>query len=136
MRKAFDKALRVLRTGVLCLLACCTPYNSANACQGARLNGIIFDHVPDDIDAPEIIEATIYDKSFVNDAGVIMWIMNARVDRVIKGSIDTKSLTILVYPTSCSTIGIGHGIVLGTLRDVPQRGLMLEAVEGGFRMLR
>ncbi|MCC8977605.1 hypothetical protein [Bradyrhizobium acaciae] len=132
MKNAFEKTVSVLRAGTLCLVACCISYSSAEACMGPHYPGIIFDHVPPDIDAPVIIEATIYDKSFVIDAGVVMWIMNARVDKVIKGSIDTKSLKIFMYPTSCSHVATGHGIVLGTLRDVPRRGLMLEAIERDF----
>jgi len=56
--------------------------------------------------------------------------MNARVDRVIKGSIDAKTLKIFVGIGGCTRVGIGQGIVLGELRDDPQRGLMLEAIEG------
>ena len=50
---------------------------------------ILFEHIPTDIDAPVIIEATIYDITQVGDArGNQMKLMNARVDRVIKGSRD------------------------------------------------
>jgi hypothetical protein len=56
--------------------------------------------------------------------------MNARVDRVIKGPIDTKTLKIFVYIGGCTRAGIGQGIVLGKFRDDPLRGVMLEAVEG------
>jgi hypothetical protein len=55
--------------------------------------------------------------------------MEARVDRVIKGSIDTKYLKIFVYMDSCARVGVGRGIVLGSLRDDPQRGLMVEAIQ-------
>jgi len=91
---------------------------------------ILFEHIPTDIDAPVIIEATIYDITQVGDArGNQMKLMNARVDRVIKGSIDTKTLRIFVYVGGCTRVGIGQGIVLGELRDDPQRGVMLEAIE-------
>jgi hypothetical protein len=56
-------------------------------------------------------------------------LMKARVDRVIKGSIDTKYLNIFVFMDSCSHVGVGRGIVLGKLRDDPQRGVMLEAIQ-------
>jgi hypothetical protein len=59
-----------------------------------------------------------------------MLVMNARVDRVIKGSIDAKTLKIFVYIGGCTRAGIGQGIVLGELRDDPQRGVMLKAIEG------
>ncbi|WP_342723933.1 hypothetical protein AAFG07_33310 [Bradyrhizobium sp. B097] len=132
MKNTFDEAMRFLRAGILCLFACCMPYSSADACQGPHSKGIIFDHVPPDIDAPVIIEATINDKAFVREG--FMWVMNARVDRVIKGSVDTTSLKIFMHPTSCSYVATGHGIVLGTLRDIPHHGLMLQAIEDGFRM--
>jgi hypothetical protein len=104
---------------------------SAVACIPATERGIFFEHVPTDIDAPVIIEATIHDSSQVGDAaGNQMVVMNARVDRVIKGSIDAKTLKIFVYVGGCTRVGIGQGIVLGELRDDPQRGLMLEAIEG------
>jgi hypothetical protein len=54
--------------------------------------------------------------------------MKARVDRVIKGSIDTKYLNIFVS-MGCAHVGVGRGIVLGTLRDDPQRGIMLQAIQ-------
>jgi len=93
--------------------------------------GIFFEQVPTDIDAPVVIEATVYDETQVGDAhGDQMILMNARVDRVIRGSIDAKYLRIFVYLGGCTRVGIGRGIVLGTLRDDPQRGIMLEAIEG------
>jgi hypothetical protein len=57
-----------------------------------------------------------------------MMVMNARVDRVIKGSIDAETLKLFVYIGSCTHAGIGQGIVLGKLRDDPQRGVMLEPI--------
>jgi hypothetical protein len=91
--------------------------------------GIIFEHVPADIDAPVIIEATIYDSSQVSDAaGLMMVAMNARVDRVIK--VDARTLKIVTSISDCTRVGIGQGIVLGALRDDPQRGLVLEAIQG------
>jgi hypothetical protein len=125
-------ATSTLRTWGLCLAICCTACTSAVACSPATERGILFEHVPTDLDAPVIIEATIYDDgSQVGDAaGNQMVIMSARVDRVIKGSIDTKTLKIFVYLGGCTRVGIGQGIVLGELRDDPQHGLMLKAIEG------
>jgi hypothetical protein len=96
--------------------------------------GILFEHVPTDTDAPVVIEATIYDAtdnvSLARD-GIFpsVTLMNARVERVIKGSVDAKYLKIFAYEGSCFHVGIGRGIVLGTLRDDPQRGMMLEAFQ-------
>ena len=120
-----------MRTWALCLAVYCVACTSAVACMPATERGILFEHVLADIDAPVVIEATIYDKTQVGDAaGNQMVLMNARVDRVIKGSIDAKTMKIFVYIGGCTRAGIGQGIVVGKLRDDPQRGVMLEAIEG------
>jgi hypothetical protein len=120
-----------VRTWALCLAVYCVACTSAVACIPATERNILFEHVPTDIDAPVVIEATIYDETQVGDAaGNQMLLMNARVDRVIKGPIDTKTLKIFVYIGGCTRAGIGQGIVLGKFRDDPLRGVMLEAVEG------
>jgi hypothetical protein len=80
-----------------------------------------------------VIEATIYDAtdvSYAHDSTFsTITLTKARVDRVIKGSIDAKYLKMFVYINSCAHVGIGRGIVVGTLRDDPQRGIMLEAIQ-------
>jgi hypothetical protein len=121
-----------IRTWAVCLAAYCIPCTSAVGCLGpSDERGIIFEHVPTDIDAPVVIEATIYDETQVGDAvGNQTKLMTARVDRVIKGSIDAKTLKIFVYIGGCTRAGIGQGIVLGKLRDDPRRGIMLEAIQG------
>jgi hypothetical protein len=119
------------RTWVLCLAVYCVACTSAIACIPATERSILFEHAPTDIDAPVVIEATIYHQTQVGDAaGRQMLLMNAQVDRVIKGSIDAKTLKIFVYIGGCTRAGIGQGIVLGKLRDDPERGLMLEAIQG------
>ena len=131
MRGAFAGATSTLSIWALCLAICCVACTPAVACRPSTERGIIFEHVPADIDAPVIIEATLYDRSEVSDAaGQMMVVMNARVDRVIKGSIDVKTLKIFVHDRGCTRAGIGQGIVLGMLRDDPQRGLGLEAIDG------
>jgi hypothetical protein len=126
-----NKSLADVRTWAVCLAAYSMACSSAVACVPSSERSIIFEHVPTDIDAPVVIEASIYDKTQVGDtAGDQMVLMNARVDRVIKGSIDAKTLKIFVYIGGCTRAGIGQGIVLGKLRDDPQRGVMLEAIEG------
>lgn len=125
------KSLADMRTWAVCLAAYSVACTSAVACMPATERGILFEHAPANIDAPVVIEATIYDETQVGDAvGNQMMLMNARVDRVIKGSIDAKTLKIFVYIGGCTRAGIGQGIVLGKLRDDPQRGIMLEAIEG------
>ena len=130
-RAMINDWLADMRTWALCLAVYCVACTSAVACMPATERGILFEHVPADIDAPVVIEATIYDKTQVGDAaGNQMVLMNARVDRVIKGSIDAKTMKIFVYIGGCTRAGIGQGIVVGKLRDDPQRGVMLEAIEG------
>jgi hypothetical protein len=120
-----------MRTWAVCLAAYCIACTSAVACTPSSERGIIFEHVPTNIDAPIIIEATISDRKEVGDAaGHQIVLMNARVDRVIKGSIDAKTLRIVAYPSDCTRAGIGQGIVLGEFVDVPQHGLMLRAIDG------
>ena len=115
-----------MRTWATCLAAYCIACTTAVACVPSSERGIIFEHVPTDIDAPLVIEATIYDETQVGDAvGNQMMVMNARVDRVIKGSLDAKTLKIFVYIGGCIRGGIGQGIVLGELRDDPRHGVML-----------
>ncbi|MBR0691700.1 hypothetical protein [Bradyrhizobium lablabi] len=131
-----------MRTWAVCLIAYCAACTSAVACvlpgTPASSKGILFEHVPTDIDAPVIVEATIYNAtdnvSFAYDRTFVpVTLMKARVDRVIKGSIDTKYLMIFVSMDSCAHVGVGRGIVLGTLRDDPQRGIMLEAIQKADR---
>ena len=133
-----NKWLAYTRSWAVCTIACCAACTSAVACAlpgtPASLRGILFEHVPTDIYAPVVIEATIDDAtdnvSFAYGGTFVpATLMKARVDRVIKGSIDTKYLKIFVYMDSCAHVGVGRGIVLGTLRDDPQRGIMLEAIQ-------
>ena len=108
LRRTSVTATSTLLAGGLCFAICCMAGTSAVACMPATERGILFEHVPTDIDAPVIIEATIYDSSQVGDgAGHQMVVMNAGVDRVYLGG--------------CTRVGIGQGIVLGELRDDPQR---------------
>ena len=95
----------------------------------SSLRDIVFEDVPTDIDAPVIIRATIYARSVVGDAvGRQIILMNARVEQVIKGSIEAKELKIFVFYGSCIVAGVGQGIILGTLQDDPRHGLMLLAL--------
>jgi hypothetical protein len=128
--------LAFMRTLAVCLIAYCAACTSTVAClfRDTPEQGILFEHVPTDIDAPVAIEATIYDAtenvSLARDGTFpSVTLMKAQVDRVIKGPIDAKYLKIFAYPTSCGYVGVGRGIIVGTLRDDPQRGIMLEAVQ-------
>nr|WP_157872621.1 hypothetical protein [Bradyrhizobium sp. ORS 278] len=70
-------------------------------------------------------EADIIDSS----SGGQMAVMSARVDRVIKGSIGGDVLKIVTYLTDCSRVGVGFGIVAGSLRLDPHRGVELVAIQ-------
>jgi hypothetical protein len=119
-----------MRTWATCLAAYCIACTTAVACMPSRERGIIFEHVPTDMDAPIVIEATVSDMKQVGDAaGYQIFVMNARVDRVIKGALDAKTLRIVVFPSACTSFVIGQGIVLGELVDVPPHGLMLRAID-------
>lgn len=127
MKTAIDTATSLVRIGLICLSICFVTCTSASACFNQSLS-ILFENVPSDIDAPVIVEATIYEyKTNVSDAMGRPWvIMKARIDRVIKGSIDVGPLTIVFIPTACTHAGVGRGIVLGTLRDDPRHGFVLD----------
>jgi len=126
-----NNSLADMRTWAVCLAAYCIACTTAVACVPSSERCIIFEHVPTDIDAPSVIEATVSDMKQVGDAaGHQIWVMNARVDRVIKGALDAKTLRIVAFPSDCTSFVIGQGIVLGELVDVPPHGLMLRAIEG------
>jgi hypothetical protein len=128
MKTAIDTATSLVRIWLICLSICLVTCTCASACFNQSLS-ILFENVPPDIDAPVIVEVTIDDyKKNVSDAmGRLRVIMKARIDRVIKGPIDVGPLTIIFIPTACTHAGVGRGIVLGTVRDDPQHGLVLDA---------
>jgi hypothetical protein len=131
--RTFVAAWSAVRAAAVCLILCiaCT---SADACMPSSERGILFEHLPTDMDAPVIIKATIYAaRSVVGDAdGRQIILMNARVEQVIKGPIEAKELKVFVYLGDCTRAGVGHGIILGTLQDDPRHGLMLQAL-GDFK---
>jgi hypothetical protein len=128
MKTAIDTATSMFRIWIICLTTCFVTCTGASACFNQQLS-ILFENVPPGIDAPVIVEATIYDyKRNVSDAMGLPWvIMKARIDRVIKGPIDVGPLTIIFNPSACTHDGVGRGIVLGTLREDPQHGHVLDA---------
>ena len=87
-----NNSLADMRTLAVCLAAYCIACTTAVACVPSSERGIIFEHVPTDIDAPIVIEAAVSDMKQVGDAaGHQILVMNARVDRVIKGALDAKT---------------------------------------------
>jgi hypothetical protein len=115
-----------VRTWSLSLAIICMVCTGASACAILVGRSIMFEQVPIDIDAPEIVETTIYDRAQTSDArGQQGQLLTARVDRVIKGSIKTDTVKIFLYQGGCPRAGGGHGIILGDLRADPLLGLVL-----------
>jgi hypothetical protein len=117
-----------MRTWSISLAIYCIACTSAVACtiHGAGPS-IVFEQVPTDIRfySSEIIEASIHNGTQVSDAaGRPVWLLDARVDRVIKGSINTNTVKIFFYQF-CGAYSGGHGIILGELEDDPLHGPVL-----------
>jgi len=128
-----NTSLPDLRTWAVCWIVCCAACTGAVAatapCVPEAFRAITFEHVPTDIDAPVIVEATIQDTAVLRDNGVRrLVVMNARIDRVIKGDVDVRTLKIVVEAERCTRADVGQGIVLGKLQDDPLHGAVLEAV--------
>jgi hypothetical protein len=123
----------------LCLVVGRLVSSQVKACFGSAAKfGIMFDHVPTDIDAPVIVEVTIVGREANRDdpsnGGAVM---KARVHRVIKGTFDRDILTIIVTSLlSCGGLGMGHGFVAGTLIDDGRHGLELVTIQRPLEQLR
>lgn len=103
----------------------CMTCIGATACVAVVARSIMFEQVPANIDAPEIIEANIYDRAQVSDAqGLQGLLFIAHVDHVIKGSIKTDTVKILLYE-GCPRAAGGRGIILGYLQSDPLLGSVL-----------
>jgi hypothetical protein len=131
----------MLRAFAFGLIFVCISCTEALACLVPSLEQtIIFDDPPTSLDAPVIAEVTITDMSEAIDPsnGWVLAVMNARVEKVIRGSIDSKALKIVTYLSDCSRVGVGHGIVAGELRRGAKGDLELMAVQesGAERDLR
>lgn len=124
----------MVRALAISLIFVCIACADVFACRGEPYERtIIFDEVPTGIDAPVAVEATIIDKSDVIDrtTGVGWIVMNAQINKVIRGSISSGTLKIATEGSDC-TVGFGagsHGIVVGTLRHDPQGRPELVAIQ-------
>jgi hypothetical protein len=117
----------------------CLVCKEAKACiLPSSQTGVLFDHVPAGIDAPVVVEVTVVSREANVDMPnhARLAVLNARVDKVIKGTLDSDVLRIVTYLNSCSRIGVGHGFVAGMLRQDPQRGLELLAIQRPYVWLR
>jgi hypothetical protein len=114
-----------IRTWSLSLAIYCMTCISATACAVLVGRSIMFEQVPADVAASEIIEATIHDRAQVSNAqGLQGELLSARVNRVIKGSIKTDTVKIFLHQ-GCPRASGGRGIILGYLQDDPMLGLVL-----------
>src|SRR5262249_28986252 len=121
--------LRALVLGSLLAWITCTD---SFGCLGPTFEQtVIFDEIPTSIDAPVIVEVTITDVSEAIEpsTGWVLAVMSARVERVIRGSIDRKTLKIVTYTGDCSRVGVGRGFVAGELRTDAKGNLELMAVQ-------
>jgi len=90
----------------------------ALACIGPSQEQTVFFETSDiaaGIDGPAIAQVTISEVRVSPDGN--HWVGVAAVEKVIKGPIDSRTIHVLVFPTSCSRgLGSGaHGIIVGTL---------------------
>ncbi|KJC40283.1 hypothetical protein [Bradyrhizobium sp. LTSP857] len=80
-------------------LSCVGPCRGLRS--GGSQRGVLFDHIPEGVVAPVIVEVTIISREPDTSApdNTPLAVMNARVERVVKGRLDSdalKSLPILV----------------------------------------
>lgn len=118
------------KLSALCLIVGCLVFDRAGACIAPSAGtGILFDHIPDGLYEPIIAEVTIVsreaDISLPNHGQQA--VMTARVERVIRGTLDSDVLKIVTPLYDCSIVGVGHGFVAGMLEHDAQRGLELFA---------
>jgi hypothetical protein len=123
----------MLRAFAFGLIFICISCTETLACPGMYAEStIIFVDVPTSLDAAVVVEATISDISRITDHTGLAWVvMDARIDRVIRGQIDDRTVRIVALETSC-TKGFGagsRGIVAGTLRRDAQGLAELVAIQ-------
>ena len=115
----------------LCLIAFCLASGSAKACLLLSSQvGILFDHIPD-VEVPVIAEVTVINRepnAMLLDGSALV-VLNVRVEKVIKGALDTRTLRVVSPLGSCTTVGRGHGFIAGTIQHDPRRGLELLVIQ-------
>jgi hypothetical protein len=101
----------------LVLLGLGTP--QVSACAIGHAVNIFFDPVPKDIDGFVVLEATLVEPQTLADkTGTWMFMGVARIDKVINGEIDGKTVKLFrhMHPCDMNSSEGRHGIVVGTLR--------------------
>ena len=99
----------------------------ANACAIGQTVNVFFDHVPEDIDGFVVLEATLVEShSLIDKTQAWMLMGRARIDKIIKGEIDGKTVKLFRYtgdPCGMHASGKTRGIVIGTIRKGTQNEL-------------
>jgi hypothetical protein len=119
----FGAKLRTLAT-ISALLGLVTA--QANACAIGHPVNVFFDHVPEDIDGFVVLEATLVEShSLIDKTQAWMLMGRARIDKLIKGEIDSKTVKLFRHTHPCDMFASGktHGIVVGTIRKGTQNEL-------------
>jgi hypothetical protein len=112
----FDAKLRAL--AIASALLGLVPAE-ASACTVGHSVNVFFDRVPEDIGGFVVLEATLVESHSLPDkTGAWNLMGRARIDKVINGAIDGKTVKLFRYIDPCGTYASGktHGIVVGTIR--------------------
>ncbi|WP_076864217.1 hypothetical protein [Bradyrhizobium mercantei] len=113
-------------------------FDRAEACAVAgSQRGVLFDHVPEGIDAPVIVEVTIVSRDADTSApdNTPLAVLNARVERVVEGRLDSSALKIVTYLGTCTRVGVGHGFVAGTFEHDARLGPKFIAIQRSYEIL-
>ncbi|WP_156918474.1 hypothetical protein [Bradyrhizobium sp. Cp5.3] len=133
--------MRTWKTTGLCALSLivgCLVFDRAEACAVASSqSGVLFDHIPEEIDAPVIVEVTIVSREadISSPDHTPLAVMNARVERVVRGTLDSDALKVVTYLSTCTRIGVGHGFAAGRLEHDAQLGPELIAIQRSYEIL-
>ena len=99
----------------------------AAACAIPEPVNVFFDHAPEDTDGFIVLEATLVEShSLIEKTSEWMLMGRARIDKVIKGQIDGKTVKLFRYignPCGMPVSGKTRGIVVGTIRKGTQNEL-------------
>src|SRR4051812_36762990 len=97
------RTLKMTGLGALYLIAGCLLFDRAEACAVASAQtGVLFDHIPEEVDAPVIVEVTIVGREadISSQKYGRLAVMDARVEKVVKGTLGLDALKVV---TSIST---------------------------------
>ena len=99
----------------------------ASACAIGHSLNVFFDHVPENVDGFVVLEVTLVEShSLIDKTNAWMLMGRARIDRVINGAIDGKTVKLFRHtgdPCGMYASGKTRGIVVGTIREGTQNEL-------------